>query len=255
MQGEDDQRPRATDAETETETEAQPAAEAERDETTTAATDESAPVTGLDRLRGRIESRFGGRPLGAYAVLLAAALVLCVLMAIIFATRGNDSPTEVAPCYVQPDVQVAKAAVLNGQVERVRIILPKNRPDFGVAFMTIRMDEGSCFSLTQGQVGQDDAYLIIGAAEAYNRTTDQRRVEVAWEEQDVPDSVFFTPIPPPTTTPTVTPTPPPTITATAAAATPVPPVIPASPVASPVVVTVTAAPTIPAPASPDTPIG
>ena len=231
-------------------------ADIQRDHTApgAASDEETAAVPGLDRMRGRIESRFGGRPLGAYAVLLAAALVLCVLVAIILTTRGDDPEAEEAICYVQPDVQTAKAAILNGEVARVRVVLPENRPDFGVASLTLQMDDGSCFSLIQGEAGQDDAYLVIGAAEAYNRTTDQRRVDIAWDEQVVPDIVLITPTATPTITPTVTATPPPTPTPTPPpTATPSPTAVPASPVASPVVVTVTAAP--PVPASPDTPTG
>lgn len=222
--------------------------------TATAGDDDAAAAPGLDRLRGRLESRFGGRPVGAYAVLLAAALVLCLLVAIILATRGNDPEAEEAICYVQPDVQSAKDAVLGGDVARMQVILPENQLDFGIANVTLRMVDGTCFSLTQGEIGQDDAYLVIGAAETYNRTTDQRRVEISWEEQLVPDSVLVTPTVTPTITPTVTATPPPTQTATPSptatvapppVASPIPVSPVASPIASPVVVTVTAAPATP----------
>lgn len=219
--------------------------------------DDSAAAPGLERLRGRLGSRFDGRPVGAYAVLLAAALVLCLLVAIILATRGNDPEAEEAICYVQPDVQSAKEAVLDGNVARMQVILPENQLDFGIANVTLRMVDGTCFSLPQGEIGQDDAYLVIGAAEAYNRTTDQRRVEISWEEQLVPDIVLATPTATPTITPTVTATPTdtpsPTATATttsAPVASPSPVSAVASPLASPVVVTATAAP-----ATPDAPAG
>ncbi len=223
-------------------------------DTTPAEDDDSAPATGLDRLRRRLEARFGGRPIGAYAVLLAAALVLCVLVAIILASRGNDPVAEEAICYVQPDVQSAKEAVLDGEVARMQVILPENQPDFGIANVTLRMVDGTCFSLPQGEIGQDDAYLVIGAAETYNRTTTQRRVDLSWEEQVVPDIVLITPTSTPTITPTVTATPPPTQTATPSpTATVAPPPVGspspvsalASPLASPVVVTATAAPATP----------
>ncbi|HEV2108678.1 MAG TPA: hypothetical protein VGR16_10490 [Thermomicrobiales bacterium] len=202
--------------------------------------DGATPVPALDRLRARLESRLGGRPLVAYAVLAAGALVLCILIGIIVSTTGEDEQAEAAPCFQQPNVQAAKEAVLDGRVSKIRVILPAEERDFGVAFLQLQMVDGSCFSLTQGQLGQDDAYLIIGAVDTYNRITDQRRIDVVWEEAIVPEAVFITPTATPTATPTVTATPSPTATPEPTS-TPSPTAVPASPEASPLAATAPAA--------------
>jgi hypothetical protein len=191
-------------------------------------------VPAIDRLRERLESHLSGRSLVAYAVLAVGGLVLCILIAIIVSTTGGDEEAESAPCFQQPDVQAAKEAVLSGDVAKIRVILPAGEREFGVAFLELRMVDGGCFTLPQGQMGQDNAYLIIGAVDTYNRITDQRRIEVDWEEAIVPEAVFITPTATPTETPTATPTasptatpePTPTMTPTATA-------VPASPEASP----------------------
>ncbi|MEJ7762757.1 MAG: hypothetical protein WKF80_08180 [Thermomicrobiales bacterium] len=185
----------------------------------------------LDRIRARLDDRIGGRPVSAYAVLVAGALVLCVLLTIILSTSGDDDPGTARTCYQQPDVQIAKDDVLSGAIERVRVIVPEDRPDFGVAFMELDYVDGSCYTLPQGVIGQDNAFLILGALETYNRTTDQRRVEVNWEEDAVPTNVLFTPTPPATTAPAATRTPVPTWTVVPSATAPV--ALPGSPVAGP----------------------
>ncbi|MDQ3514213.1 MAG: hypothetical protein M3462_11245 [Chloroflexota bacterium] len=163
--------------------------------------DQARAVAPLDRVRARLDERIGGRPVSAYAVLVGGALVLCVLLAIILGTSGDDEPGESRTCYQQPDVQIAKDDVLDGAVERVRVIVPEGRPDFGVALLELDYVDGTCYTLPQGVIGQDNAFLILGALETYNRTTDQRRVEVTWDEDAVPTNVLFTPTPSPTTAP------------------------------------------------------
>ena len=175
-------------------------------------TDRSAQAP-LDRVRARLEGRIGERPVSAYAVLVAGALVLCVLLAIIITTSGDDDTGTDRTCYQQPDVQIAKRDVLSGAVERVRVIVPEGRPQFGVALLELDYVDGSCYTLPQGIIGQDNAFLILGALETYNRTTDQRRVDVTWDEDAVPTNVLFTPTPSPTVIPEATWTPVPTWTA------------------------------------------
>jgi hypothetical protein len=198
----------------------------------------------VDRALSRLGGTLGGRPLSVYGVLLAGAAVLLILLAIIWITAGGGGGGEGPTCF---DVEFADALELikAGEVERVRVTFAEERANVGPISVNLSLVDDTCRNLQpQGVEGEPQMYMIIGAVEYWNQTSDERRIDLSIEASDaIPVELLWTQTPIPTETVVPTPTVPP------------PTEGPASPTAVPSTETVaptsTAMPTVTPIASPD----
>lgn len=190
------------------------------------ALDEAEPPATLDRARAAVEGALGGRPLGAWAVLAAGGLVLLILLVIVVATT-RDGDGDGRPVCVQASADAIAEAVEAGNVERLRVSIPRGEPAVSSVAVDVDLADGTCRTLPQGGEGLEERERVVGLAYLFNQAGgDQRRIAIDVSQIDVPeDAVGSEPTLPPTVVPTAPPVVPP----------PAPPVpTEASPAASPV---------------------
>jgi hypothetical protein len=189
----------------------------------------------IDRLRQRLRSSLGGRPIMVYLVLVAGAATLLLLLIIVWysATGGGNDESPLCTAISADD---ASQLILAGQVGRIDVLVDRDQPLDSLTLIVLRNNDGSCRQTAQGADVRDDLYRILGVVEIYNNFGDQR-VRVHYQRQDVQSELLSTSTPTslPTAIPTETPTLQPTIsvsetvppTPTATATLPLP--LPASP--------------------------
>jgi hypothetical protein len=165
-----------------------------------------------DRLRRRLATSLGGRPLMVYLVLFAGAAVLLVLLVIVWISATGGGGEEQPPCFdISPEE--AQAAILAGNVERVEIFLDRDQPELGPSVIRLELSDGTCRELPKGADYVSQAYMIVGVVSVYNNSH-QDRVRIIYRRTSVLPEFLVTSTPTPTITPTPTVTPMPTETAT-----------------------------------------
>jgi hypothetical protein len=155
----------------------------------------------------RLPQSLGGRPPIVYFVLIAGAVTLLLLLAIVWISAtgpGGDEPPICTPIAAGE----AQEVILSGTVERLVVLVDQDDPLNSLTGLRLELIDGSCREPQQGADWRDDLYLILGAAEFYNRFGEQR-VRISYQRQDIPDVLLSTSTPTPTATlpPTETPTP------------------------------------------------
>jgi hypothetical protein len=189
----------------------------------------------VDRLKARVGGVFAGRPLAVYLVLLAGAATLVILLIIVWISATGNSNEE-RPICTTIATNDARNAILNGQVERIDILVDADNPANTLTGINLDFDDGSCRSTVQGADVRNDLYLVLGAAEFYNNFA-ENRVRIHYQKQAIQPELLSTSTPTPTATspvtetplPANTPSPEPTHTPTA----PATPIAIASPAAEP----------------------
>lgn len=168
----------------------------------------------VDRLRQRLNQRLGGRPLIVYLVLLAGGATLLLLIIIVWISASGPG-RENRPICTTISPGEAQRAILDGDVQRIDVLVDKQDPLHSLTGMNIEFVDGTCRQLPQGADARDQLYFILGVTDFYNRFGEQR-VKVTYQQQDIPRELLATSTPTPTATipPTETPTPEPTATST-----------------------------------------
>ena len=156
---------------------------------------------------GRLNRTIAGRPLIVYLVLIAGGATLLLLLAIVWISatqNGGDRPQFCSPITALE----AQQAILDGQVERMIVLVDEESPLTGLTGMRLELLDETCREPLQGADVRDDLYQIIGAAEFFN-TFGEQRVRISYQRQDIPAELLSTSTPTPTATlpPTETPTP------------------------------------------------
>ncbi len=188
-----------------------------------------ADAAGNGGLQARLVRLLGGRPLSVYGVLLAGVGVLVLLLAIVVITaRGDDAGQGAFEC-LDVTLQEAEAAITHGDVERITVVSPTDKPETGPIKVSMRLNDGYCRQLPQGAVSQPDLYYIIGVVDYYNQSREgEQRISLRYERQpNIPKELLATATPTATALPTTTPAPTatlaPTPTRTPRPPTPTPP--------------------------------
>jgi hypothetical protein len=165
--------------------------------------------TGNGGLQARVVRLLGGRPLSVYGVLLAGVGVLVLLLAIVVITARGDNAGEGAFECLDVTLQEAEAAITHGDVERITVVSPTDKPETGPIKVSMRLNDGYCRQLPQGAVGQPDLYYIIGVVDYYNQSREgEQRISLRYERQpNIPKELLATATPTATALPTATPAP------------------------------------------------
>ena len=132
---------------------------------------DNGPVPPLDRLRQRLERRLGGRPLSAYGVLLAGFVVLLGLLAVVFLTSVGEDDRDDGPVCFEAQLDRFREQLYAGEVRRIRVVVPEERREFGVARVRIDYLDGKCADLPQGYAGRDAADQALDMVTTYNQTS------------------------------------------------------------------------------------
>jgi len=199
--------------------------------------DRDADAPGSGGLQARVVRLLGGRPLSVYGVLLAGVGVLVLLLAIVVITARGDDPGDGTFECLDVTLQEAESAIAHGDVERITVVSPTDKPETGPIKVSMRLNDGYCRQLPQGAVSQPDLYYIIGVVDYYNQSREgEQRISLRYERQpNIPKELLATATPTATALPTVTPAPtmtpaptpvPPTRTPRPPTATPSPPPVP-----------------------------
>lgn len=172
------------------------------------------PEYPADRLRRRLETKLGGRPLMVYLVLFAGAAVLLILLVIVWISATGESGNEQPPCF---DITLDEAhqAIVAGDVERIEIFVDRQHPEVGPSVIRLDLTDHTCRELPKGADNAAAAYTIVGIVDVYNNTHEER-VRVTYRRTDVLPEFLVTSTPTPTETPLPTETPIPTETPTTA---------------------------------------
>jgi hypothetical protein len=165
------------------------------------------------------------RPTLVYAALAAGAAVLAVLLLIVWLSSRDDDGGE-QPLCLDTGIEDAQRAVLNGDVERIDVLVDSETPLNGLTAIQVHLMDGECRRLPEGADNRSLLYQLLGVVTLYNEEGPQR-VEVEYQRQDVPASLLQRSTPTPSATVQPTPTLPvtetPTVEATATpTATPAP---------------------------------
>jgi hypothetical protein len=158
-----------------------------------------------DRLRRRLQTRFGGRPLMVYLVLFAGAAVLLLLLGIVWLSATGGGGEERPPCF-DISADEARQAILAGSVDRIEIFVDRNQFDLGPSVVRLDLSDDTCRELPKGADNALAAYQIVGVAEVYNNTHGER-IRLTYHRTDVLPEFLVTSTPTPTITPTPTETP------------------------------------------------
>jgi hypothetical protein len=158
-----------------------------------------------DRLRRRLQTRLGGRPVMVYLVLFAGAAVLLVLLGIVWLSATGGGGEERPPCF-DISADEARGAILAGSVERIEIFVDRDQFDLGPSVVRLDLTDNTCRELPKGADNALAAYQIVGVAEVYNNTHGER-IRLTYHRTDVLPEFLVTSTPTPTITPTPTETP------------------------------------------------
>lgn len=162
----------------------------------------------VDRLRRRIASSTGNRPMVVYLVLVAGAATLLLLLVIVWisATGGGVEERPICTAITTSD---AEAAILAGQVERIKVLVDRDSPLETLTGIVLELTDGTCRQPAQGADVRNDLFQILGVVEHYNNFGAQR-VRVLYQRQEIQDELLstatFTPLPTAPVTETATPT-------------------------------------------------
>lgn len=164
----------------------------------------------------RPRRRFGrrddsGRPFSLYVVLGVGVASLLILLGIIYWTSlDRENPDRPICTTIDPDV--AQAAILNGEINRVVVnydndVETATDPRWGPVLARLDYTDGRCGNLPQGIMSRDAITLVLGTIYLYNETTTQPQIEISLSGSDKLDAALFatpTPIPTATSEPTAT---------------------------------------------------
>jgi hypothetical protein len=197
-----------------------------------------------------------------YLVLFAGAATLLGLLAVVWISATGGGSDERPIC---TDIAAAEArdAILGGKVERVSVLVDRDRPLQSLTGLVLDFTDGTCHQSDQGADFRNDLYMVLGVVEHYNNFAD-RKVRIHYQQQEIEPPLLATSTPTPTATlpptatlePSATPEPSPTSppptpshtataqpTATASATTQPTAVQQPSVIAAPTQTTLTASPT------------
>lgn len=167
----------------------------------------------VDRLKARVGGVFAGRPLAVYLVLLAGAATLVILLIVVWISATGNSKDE-RPICTTIATSDARNAILNGQVQRIDVLVDADNPANTLTGINLDFNDGSCRSTVQGADVRNDLYLVLGAVEFYNNFA-ENRVRIHYQKQTIQPELLSTSTPTPTATPPATETAIPTHTPTA----------------------------------------
>ena len=204
---------------------------------------EEFPVDQLKRrLRGRLGRRMGGRPLMVYVVLFAGAATLLLLLAVVWISATNNDGDDAEICTQIAPLE-AQAAILDGQVRRIRVLVDQDQPVETLTGIVLEFVNDACRQTPQGTGIRTELFGVLGAVELYNQFNEEGGVKITYTQQDIQRELLATSTPVPTETPTVVPASPtvlvvdPTATAVATETPKLVATIPVSPAGSPTRVT------------------
>ncbi len=191
----------------------------------------------VDRLRRRLRRRMGGRPLMVYIVLFAGAATLLLLLAVVWISATNNDDDEAEICTEIAPAE-AQAAVLDGQVRRVRVLVDQDQPVDTLTGIVLELKDDACRQTPQGADTRAELFRVLGAVQLYNHFNEEDGVGIAYTQQDIQRELLATSVPVPSETPTALPASP---TAVPAVVTPAPTDTPSPSPTAPVTAPVTAA--------------
>jgi hypothetical protein len=111
--------------------------------------------------------------------------------------RRAEICTEIAPAEAQ-------AAVLDGQVRRIRVLVDQDQPVETLTGIVLELRDDACRQTPQGREPAGRAVRVSsGAVQLYNQFNEDAGVAIAYTEQDIQRELLATATPVPTETPTV----------------------------------------------------
>lgn len=153
----------------------------------------------VDRLRRRLRRRMGGRPLMVYIVLFAGAATLLLLLAVVWISATNNDGDEAEICTeIAPGE--AEAAVLDGQVRRIRVLVDQDQPVDTLTLIELEFMDDACRRTPQGADTRPELFRVLGAVELYNHFNDEAGVKITYTQQDIQRELLATSTPVPTET-------------------------------------------------------
>ena len=158
----------------------------------------------VDRLRRRLGRRMGGRPLMVYVVLFAGAATLLLLLAVVWISSRSDGDGEAEICTEIAPAE-AQAAVLDGQVRRIRVLVDQDQPVETLTGIVLELRDDACRQTPQGADRRAELFGVLGAVQLYNQFNEETEVDIAYTQQDIQRELLATSTPVPTATATVAP--------------------------------------------------
>lgn len=153
----------------------------------------------------------GGRPKSVYIILFGGVAALVILLFVVYLSSDRSIPDQ--PICSTISIDNAQNSVLEGRIRGITIAYddtaePPSAENWGPVLVRLNFTDGQCANLPQGIMQQDRLYQLIGTITMYNDTTENQKVEIKYDRStELPESLFHTPTPQPTTEPETTPTP------------------------------------------------
>lgn len=159
-----------------------------------------------------VQRRLEGKPVLIYGTLIAGALVLLLLLMIVWlSTRDNGSKVNLC---LDTTVAEAEAAIVEGGVRRVDVLIDAERPMEGPTAIQLELEDGECRKLPEGADNRAALLQVLGLIELYNQEG-EGNIRVEYQRESIPPNLLVTSTPIPTLTP-------PTAEASPTVASPVP---------------------------------
>lgn len=151
--------------------------------------------------RSSMQRRLEGKPVLIYGTLIAGAVALLLLLMVVWlSTRDSGSPVNLC---LDTNVSEAQAAILDGGVRRVDVLIDSEQPMQGLTAIQLELDNGECRKLPEGADNRAQLLQVLGLIELYNQEGDGN-VRVEYQREAVPANLLLTSTPIPSITPTPT---------------------------------------------------
>lgn len=173
------------------------------------------PVSRASRLKYRFgqsdNNEDDGRPKSVYIILFGGVAALVILLFVVYLSSDRSIPDQ--PICSTISIDNAQSSVLEGRIRGITIAYddtaePPSAENWGPVLVRLNFTDGQCANLPQGIMQQDRLYQLIGTITMYNDVTENQKVEIKYDRStELPESLYYTPTPQPTSEPDETPTP------------------------------------------------